>query len=242
LFAASLLLVALSSAEVEYENLTTLSPWHIHPTLLETLPTTVNYWFRGRSGRFFRSSVLPALVDSSKRNASTRRVHLLLPDPGNLSMLERYITYRNSLRSEREEPWTLRRIQAEIYATILAVVEQTSLNSLFAAKIAVEQDYALFRIDMSDERIVMTREDPKWPGIMCLKRSRFYSSYQEEIRLGMSLGRKIATADYPSQTRLVAWIGGAGALSPTRVPGHAMRTTLMVWTPPDGIDVPRWWC
>jgi hypothetical protein len=20
------------------------------------------------------------------------------------------------------------------------------------------------------------------------------------------------------------------------------RATLMVWTPPDGIDVPRWWC
>jgi hypothetical protein len=20
------------------------------------------------------------------------------------------------------------------------------------------------------------------------------------------------------------------------------KTTLMVWTPPDGIDVPRWWC
>src|SRR5215208_1228324 len=26
------------------------------------------------------------------------------------------------------------------------------------------------------------------------------------------------------QKRLVAWIGGAGALSPTRVPGYAMRT------------------
>ena len=24
--------------------------------------------------------------------------------------------------------------------------------------------------------------------------------------------------------------------------GHWKLTTLMVWTPPDGIDVPRWWC
>src|SRR5215204_880085 len=32
-----------------------------------------------------------------------------------------------------------------------------------------------------------------------------------------------ALADQPGM-RLVAWIGGVGALSPTRVPGHAMRT------------------
>ena len=25
-------------------------------------------------------------------------------------------------------------------------------------------------------------------------------------------------------------------------PGVALCATLMVWTPPDGIDVPRWWC
>lgn len=198
--AATLLLVSLSNPEVEYENLTTLAPWHIHPTLLEPLSTTANYWFRGRSGRFFRSSVLPALVEASKRNASTRRVHLLLPDPGNVLMLERYAAYRNSLHFEKQGSWTVRRVQAEIYATILAVAEQASLNSLFAADIAVVQDYTLFRIDMSDELMVMTREDPKWPGIMCSKRSRFYSSYQEEIRLGMSLGRKISTADYPPQT------------------------------------------
>jgi hypothetical protein len=23
---------------------------------------------------------------------------------------------------------------------------------------------------------------------------------------------------------------------------QAHRATVMVWTPPDGIDVPRWWC
>jgi hypothetical protein len=201
-FAASLLLVALSSSGVEHEDLTTLSPWHIHPTLLEPLPTTVNYWFRGRSGRFFRGSVLPALVGSSKRNASTRRVHIVLPDPGNQTMLERYAAYRNSLRFEKQGAWTARRVQIEIYATILAIAEQTSLNQFFTADVAVGQDYALFRIDMSDERMVMTREDPQWPGFMCSRHSRFYSSYQEEIRLGMSFGRKLRVEGYPPRTVL----------------------------------------
>lgn len=44
--------------------------------------------------------------------------------------------------------------------------------------------------------------------------------------LMFSLALKGASTD-------VAWIGGVGALSPTRVPGYAMRTHR------DGVDAPR---
>ena len=201
---ATFLLGVLLRSGVENEDVDVVAPYHIRPMLLDLLPSASEYWFKGRSGRYFRDRVLPAMAEASRRNASTRRVHVLMPDPGNEAMLESYATYRNSLRREEGGRWTARRIQTEILATIISVAEQASRNGFLAAEVAVAQDYGLLRIDMSDERMVMTREDPQWPAFTCSRRSRLYTSYQEEIRLGMSLGRKINVGQYPRDVELDA--------------------------------------
>lgn len=196
----SLALSVLVDPEMALEDISALPAHRIHSSLLEPLSTTANYWFRGRSGRFFRQRVLPALVEAAARNASRRQVHLLLPDPNEQTVLQQYANYRNSLHFEQQGRWTARRVQVEVIATILAIAEQAAQSQFFVATIAVGQDFALFRIDMSDERLVMTREDPSWPAIVCTQQSKFYSSYQEEIRLGMALGRMLDLSKFPKNT------------------------------------------
>lgn len=46
---------------------------------------------------------------------------------------------------------------------------------------------------MSDDRLIMTREDPKWPGIICSSKSKFYSSYLEEVRMESVQSQKISS-------------------------------------------------
>jgi hypothetical protein len=175
----TLCLSILADPKIDLEDISSLPAHKIHASLIDPLTTTVNYWFRGRSGRFFRQRVLPALVDAAARNASKRYAHLLLPDPNTQTLLERYADYRNSLHFEQQGKWTARRVQVEVLATVLAAAEQCAQNQFFVPTIAVGQDFALFRIDMSDEQMVMTREDPTWPGIICTHKSKFYSSYQD---------------------------------------------------------------
>ena len=196
----TLSLSILADPEIDLEDISSLPAHKIHASLIEPLPTTVNYWFRGRSGRFFRQRVLPALVDAAARNASRRHANLLLPDPNTQTLLERYADYRNSLHFEQQGKWTARRVQVEVLATVLAAAEQCAQSQFFVPTIAVGQDFALFRIDMSDERMVMTREDPTWPGIICTHQSKFYSSYQEEIRQGMALGRTLDLSKFPKNS------------------------------------------
>jgi hypothetical protein len=38
----------------------------------------------------------------------------------------------------------------------------------------------------------MTREDPKWPAIICSSRSKFYASYQEEFRIEAENGTQLS--------------------------------------------------
>jgi hypothetical protein len=196
----SLTLSILADPVFDLEDISAIPAHKIHSSLIEPLPTTTNYWFRGRSGRFFRQRVLPALADAGAQSSSRRYVHLLLPDPDKQSMLEQYANYRNSLHFEKQGKWTARRVQIEVIATILAALEQSAQSQFFVPAIAVGQDFALFRIDMSDERMVMTREDPAWPGIICTHKSKFYSSYQEEIRQGMALGRALDLSRFPKNT------------------------------------------
>ncbi|KQM70604.1 hypothetical protein ASE72_14480 [Sphingomonas sp. Leaf20] len=163
------------------EDIAAIQPWNIHELLETPIADTKNYWFRGRSGRFMRSDVMPALDAAGRRDSVLRTLHMLLPDPTDTVMLADYAHYRGSLR-DAKGTWTAARIQNEILATILAAARLNNANHFFDVKLHLKSDFALFRLDMSDDRLIMTREDPKWPGIVCSSRSKFYASYHEEFR------------------------------------------------------------
>lgn len=179
--ASSLLLWLISPKAHFEEDIAAIQPWNIHELLQTPLADTKNYWFRGRSGRFMRSAVMPALDAAGRRESVLRTLHMLLPDPTDKMMLADYAHYRQSLQGAKGT-WNASRIQNEILATIIAAARRVNANHFFDVKIHLKSDFALFRLDMSDDRLVMTREDPKWPGIVCSSRSKFYSSYHEEFR------------------------------------------------------------
>jgi hypothetical protein len=163
------------------EDIAALEAWNIREALHMPLSYTKNYWFRGRSGRFIRSTVMPSLHGAGARESQVRNLFMLLPNPADATTLADYAFYRNSLASERRE-WTVEMIQAEIFATILSAARLSNGNHFFKARVFLKSDFALFRLDMSDDRLVMTREDPSWPAIICSGRSKFYASYHEEFR------------------------------------------------------------
>jgi hypothetical protein len=178
----ALLLLLIRTEEHVEEDISSLAPWNIRAALLEPLLETKNYRFRGRSGRFVRATVMPALDEAGRRETQRRVLSMLLPDPADEANLGSYAHYRNSLAFENRE-WTVDGIRVEIVATILKAAYLANRNKFFEAHVYLKSDYAIFRMDMSDARLVMTREDPKWPGIICSGRSKFYASYEEEFRL-----------------------------------------------------------
>lgn len=200
------------------EDIAAIQPWNINELLLKPLADTENYWFRGRSGRFIRSSVMPALDASGRQDSVLRTLHMLLPDPADNSMLSDYAHYRGSLQSANKK-WDASRIQNEILATIITAAKLANANHFFEAKVYLKSDFALFRLDMSDDRLIMTREDPKWPGIVCSRRSKFYASYHEEFRNEAGRARfvdlSLANVPTPLQAGDVDVILGALSLSIT---------------------------
>lgn len=164
------------------ESIQALDPWNIRPALLSPLSDTRRYHYRGRSGRFLRATVIPELFKAGKLAATRRELFLLLPDPTVTRMLDEYAHYRNSIKSP-DGHWDRSRIQAEIVATILFTAFYHNANQFFEAHVYLKSDFSLFRMDMSEQRLILTREDESWPGIICSAQSKFYASYEEEFHV-----------------------------------------------------------
>ena len=64
---------ALSSAEVEV-----IEPWRIGEVLQEAHVQTSEWWYRGHSGRHFRSVTLPQLATDARNENVTKTVFILL--------------------------------------------------------------------------------------------------------------------------------------------------------------------
>lgn len=178
---SSILLMACSPRHVVEEDVAALEPWNIRPVLDAALPTTRRYWFRGRSGRFLRTSVMPVLGDAGSRQSQLREMSILLPDPTNHTTLADYAFYRNSLKGQAGR-WTAERIRDEILATIITAARHVTTNHFLQIEVYLANDFSLFRMDMADDQLVLSREDPMWPAILCSGRSKFYASYIEEFR------------------------------------------------------------
>lgn len=215
---SSFLLWLISPKALFEEDIAAIQPWNIHELLETPLADTKSYWFRGRSGRFMRSAVMPALDAAGRRESVLRTLHMLLPDPADTQMLADYAHYRGSLQGAKGT-WNASRIQNEILATIIAAARRANANYFFEVAAYLKSDFALFRLDMSDDRLVMTREDPKWPGILCSSRSKFYASYHEEFRNEASRAKSVdlslATVPTPLQPGDVDGILAALSLSIT---------------------------
>jgi hypothetical protein len=173
------------------EDLEVVEAWNNNPKLSAPLSSTKAYWFRGRSGRWFRNVAIPALSNAASRDQVTRTITMILPDPNDGTVLKAYADHRNSLAGSTGGRWTPERIRLEILATIIAAGQTAAHNRLFTARVFLISDFSVFRYDLSDAGLMMTREDPRLPGWFSREGTRFYASVKEDLRIATERGREV---------------------------------------------------
>lgn len=155
--------------------------------------TTKKWWFRGGTGRYLRAMTLPELSSIAQHSSSTRELNVQLIDPTNLSICHEYASYRASLRSAKKNAsqWTRDQVRAEVYATILSLFWVAKENSLLQIKLTVLATFSSFRLDLSSDYVVITKEDQLAPGVRCDDGTFFYQAYQDDMVLTAKQGRLI---------------------------------------------------
>jgi len=145
----------------DIESSSILLPQDIGRSLDALAQSGANYRIFVRTGRHFRASILPALVRTASQNRSPVRVEVVLLDIRDEIICNRYVDYRRAASFDKKE-WDLEYVRVEILATILCLARAVKdSGNLLDVDLRLSKRLSIFRIDGTDDEIIVTREDPK---------------------------------------------------------------------------------
>ena len=172
-----------------------VEPVAIKHTLEQALLGTDEWWYRGHSGRHFRSVTLPRLATESRAQNLTKRVVIQVLDPRSDQTCEYYAQYRQRLRSaKRGRGWTKERVRAELLATIVSAYAWREKEPGLDITVGLIDSVSLFRVDLSSSLALITKEDPQEPALRCDSGTFFYRSYREDLLMSLQQARTLSAA------------------------------------------------
>lgn len=163
-----------------------LQPVEIGSTMTKARIDTEKWWFNGGSGQYTRAQTLPFLASLAREKNRSIDVAIQIMNPNNQKLCESYATYRNSLKSGTKNRKTMRSVQIDLLATIVAAymwkAEQPRLN----IKLGLKDSFSLFRLDISSSTAIITKEDPAEPALLYENGTFFYDAYCEDLKQSLS--------------------------------------------------------
>lgn len=158
--------------------------------LREFLGSTERYWFRGRSGRWVRSNVIPGLAKRAAQEQSTITVRMVLPDPMIPTLMASYAAYRNSITFKGgAAEWTNDYVTLQVVATVVAAYVSASTSKFLDLRIGLTNWFSAYRLDITDGSAMLTVEDPGRPALRAIESSFMYRTQKAEIEQNLELSR-----------------------------------------------------
>lgn len=159
---------------------------------------TESWCFNGGLGRYTKLSTIPLLSDQSRKDRRTISIRLIVLNPFNIQLLQKYIAFRRSVeKNTKKEEWTELYIQSEILATIITAFYYRKTNQFLNITIHLKDFFTLSRMDISSSSAIITREDPAIPSIIVKEGSYMYKHYAEEFQ---QVKRQSRVIDYEFRT------------------------------------------
>jgi hypothetical protein len=174
-------------------NVEEVTPHDIRPLLQRVALGSSRWWFRGGIGRYTRATTLPLMAQGARAGNMRREVGIQILDPTNQVVCQEYARYRDGVNSaaHEAEQWTMRRVQRELYVTILAAYKMKAQEPMLSIQVVLSNWYSSFRLDVSDDCVVVTKEDPRAPAMRSDQGSYLYNAYLDDIRLTESQGKRL---------------------------------------------------
>jgi hypothetical protein len=162
------------------ESASQLLPQDIGNSLKEIAENATEYKLYVRTGRHFRSVILPLLVRRSQERRLPITIEVIVLDFRDAALCERYAHYRR-VSSFDKEAWDLPYVQSEIMATVLKLIDATRGGSLVKVDLYLSKRLSTFRLDATADEVIITREDPKDDASRYKRSHQRFSAYQQEF-------------------------------------------------------------
>jgi hypothetical protein len=141
-----------------------------------------DYWrFNGGVGRYTRTKTLPELYKIAKKKKEKIDIKIVIMDPNKKELCEKYANYKRSFDSENKFNWTKESTRVNLYATILKSAQYENQSNFLNIEIYIKNHFSLMRTELTQNKVIITKEDPSIPVVSLKKKSYLYSPYKEDF-------------------------------------------------------------
>ncbi|MDY8110771.1 hypothetical protein U0C82_16645 [Fulvimarina sp. 2208YS6-2-32] len=156
-------------------------PQDIGTALERIASNATDYRIFVRTGRHFRSDILPILVRQARQSRRRMQVRVILLDLRNAAVCERYANFRRT-SSFDHKLWSVDHVRTEVLATILALIQASRENlGLIDIELFLTTRLSTFRIEGTADELLVTREDPKDTAMRFRRSDSDYSAFSTEL-------------------------------------------------------------
>jgi hypothetical protein len=161
-----------------------IAPKEINPLLKSAIGATRFWIYKGGCGRYTRATTIPKLAAAARAAGIGRDITLCILNPKNDALCTAYATYRMSLKSSNAgTPWSRQVVQEEVLATAVTALRFRFSEPLLHIRVFFVDHFSAFRLDISDQYVVITKEDHEASALRADAGTYFYDSYKDDVRL-----------------------------------------------------------
>ena len=132
-------------------------------------------------------------LNAARTEGLGRDITICILNPKNDALCAAYATYRRSLKSRDSGPqWTQEVVQEEILATALTALKFQFSEPLLRIRLFFVDHFSAFRLDISDQYVVVTKEDREASALRADAGTYFYDSYKDDVRLTERQSREMS--------------------------------------------------
>ncbi len=161
-----------------------IEPKQINRLLKSAVNMTRSWVYKGACGRYTRSTTIPKLAEAARIEGLGRDITICILNPRNDALCAEYATFRRSLKSGNNGAhWTKQVVQEEVLATALTALKFQFSEPLLRIRVFFVDHFSAFRLDISDQYVIVTKEDKEASALRADTGTYFYDSYKDDVRL-----------------------------------------------------------
>jgi len=174
----------LTPAIVKRSAIEVIAPKQINSLLKAAASATRSWVYKGACGRYTRAATIPKLAEAARIEGIGRDITVCILNPKNDDLCAAYATYRRSLKSGNSgTPWSRQVVQEEVLATAVTALKFQFSEPLLRIRVFFVDHFSAFRLDISDQYVVVTKEDKEASALRADAGTYFYDSYKDDVRL-----------------------------------------------------------
>lgn len=169
-----------------------VEPRELKAQFSKALSSSNDWRFFGGCGRYFRSAVLTEMARRARIESTSKSVSAIVLNPDNDVLCEKHSRYRAGTgRGAHEGNWTKVRVKQELLTTIIVTKAVAHKEGLIDVHIYVSDHYSSFRVDISQNCAIETREDAAAPALRSDSGSYYFAALNDEFRIVKEQARMV---------------------------------------------------